>query len=1074
MKFTPTLSRNLILVLLLLTFGLSEAQINTPSGAVVPFGANKTYAYGILPTNLPSGGTYGQAQDAANAYNTWRSFYVEDCGGSPKKYRVKFDDPNKTVSEGIAYGMLLAAYAADKPLFDGLWAYFNQFTTNGLMSWRVDGCNGANQQSGSASDSDFDAAFALLVAKNQWPTGTTYNGNTYNTEANAIIAKIRKTDGTGDMASDGQAINGNTWGSSDSRRNPSYQSPAYYREYATQVSDNFWSTTAVNGAYTLLNNNISQGGGGKGLVSDWSYNTGALTTFNGGTGYTPTLGYGYDACRNPMRMAQDVIWNNNSNATAILASMAAYLNSRGVNNVGGPLNPNGTNYAGYSQNATFYSTFAMGLVGSNSTYQSLLNQFYSKVVSTTDVMQNQSLSGYFGNTLRVLSLFMMTGNMWKIGTTSLQDINVKVNGVDVPSNTVYDFQNVQTGTGKSITFVIENKGFASLALTATPKVAISGSTNYVVNQSSVSSPLALGGTTNFSVTLTPNTAGTRTAVITIANNDPDASESTYTITLTGIGTQFATSPNILVKQGSTTFSNGSSYSMGNATQAATSTQTFQVINTGDAPLNISSISVTGATFALSGTAPTVVAVGGTANFNVSFTPAAATTYNGTVRISSNDASDPLFIINVSGVGVACPSSSVTNVIQDWDANSNLVATWTSSVGYAITATTNPAIGVLNTSPTVLLKRRNPTVAANSYSDGFRFNLCGSTVNALNMTGKGTISMLVYSSAANIPITMALDNNASLSPPYANVASNIQYTTKVNQWERLYFDLSGATGNTNVRYITFQINPTAVDAGTYYFDDIRYDVPLCPSLTSSITSTGVFHDFDNLKNISLQYVYGAQVSTSGVSLNQFATNPSVGSTNTSSGVAQYIRGVDGQYSTSGFNFLLCTGVPFPNSASKVISMLVYSPKVGAKVQINAYNGATSYSSVAQTTLANQWEKLYFNFTNYTALTSVTQLEFFFDASAVSVPSAANRTYYFDQVQFDSNPCVTGIPTTGIFNDYDFNRYVNLAFQPIGTINEAAANPSAIGINTSSGVAQYTRPSAATQYDIIRYSACQGAF
>jgi len=138
-----------------------SAQINTPSGAVVPFGANPNYGanHGIMPANLPTGGTYGKSQDAADAYNEWKANYTESCGGG--QIRVRFDEPNRTVSEGISYGMLLSAYAADKALFDGLWAYYKAHANgNGFMNWRIDGCSGTSGNNG-ATDADMDAAFAF-------------------------------------------------------------------------------------------------------------------------------------------------------------------------------------------------------------------------------------------------------------------------------------------------------------------------------------------------------------------------------------------------------------------------------------------------------------------------------------------------------------------------------------------------------------------------------------------------------------------------------------------------------------------------------------------------------------------------------------------------------------------------------------------------------------------------------------------------------------------------------------------------------------------------------------------------
>ena len=154
-----------------------SAQINSTT-AVVPFGANPGYGTnGIMPANLPTGGTYGKSQDAADAYNEWKSNYTESCGGG--SYRVRFDEPNRTVSEGIGYGMQLAAYAADKTLFDGLYKYWKNFNSQNssgkagkLMNWRIEGCGPTVSGTGSAADADVDAAWALLIAANQWPNAT--------------------------------------------------------------------------------------------------------------------------------------------------------------------------------------------------------------------------------------------------------------------------------------------------------------------------------------------------------------------------------------------------------------------------------------------------------------------------------------------------------------------------------------------------------------------------------------------------------------------------------------------------------------------------------------------------------------------------------------------------------------------------------------------------------------------------------------------------------------------------------------------------------------------------------------
>ncbi|MFQ3576557.1 MAG: glycosyl hydrolase family 8, partial [Cytophagales bacterium] len=575
------------------------AQINTPSGAVVPFGSNSTYVGATLPTNLPTGGQYGRSQDAANAYNEWKDNYVVQCNASPRRYRVKFDEPNRTVSEGIAYGMLLAAYAADKDLFDGLWNYY-KFHSNsrGFMHWRIDGCTGVSGQNG-AADAEVDAAYALLIAENQWPNiNSPYD---YSAEAQTLMNNIV----TWELhPSSNQLINGDGWGFGDNCRNPAYQSPAYFREFAIRNTNNSsrWNS-AVTASYNLVTANADAT---TGLVSDWSNPQGQRNTCNpGGLGYAATDGYGYDACRNPWRMAHDIIWNGTttaSQALTIVNKIATYVNGRGVNNIGGPLYQNGTNYPGYATNASFVSTFAMAVFASSTASQTLKNNMYTRTVQVKDQIQNFTLSGYYGNTLRVLSLFMQTGNFWKNGTTSIQDINVRVGTVNVLTGTTYDFQNQQTippaSSGKTITFTIENLGFAALNLTGSPRVSITGAnaSQFVLSAGSVPASLNQSQTANFTIEFRPTTNGPKTATVTIQSNDPD--EGTYTFTIIGNGTPNTTAPNITIFRDGTSIPVGGSVAMGTTATSSPNTVKFTVRNTGDAPLNIASISVTGTAYSV--------------------------------------------------------------------------------------------------------------------------------------------------------------------------------------------------------------------------------------------------------------------------------------------------------------------------------------------------------------------------------------------------------------------------------------------------------------------------------------------
>ena len=70
------------------------------SAAKFPFPQQASYANGILPEGI----SHVHVQ---NVYDIWLKGYYEESGDLA---RIKFDTPSQTVSEGIAYGMLIMVY----------------------------------------------------------------------------------------------------------------------------------------------------------------------------------------------------------------------------------------------------------------------------------------------------------------------------------------------------------------------------------------------------------------------------------------------------------------------------------------------------------------------------------------------------------------------------------------------------------------------------------------------------------------------------------------------------------------------------------------------------------------------------------------------------------------------------------------------------------------------------------------------------------------------------------------------------------------------------------------------------
>jgi hypothetical protein len=195
----------------------------------------------------------------------------------------------------------------------------------------------------------------------------------------------------------------------------------------------------------------------------------------------------------------------------------------------------------------------------------------------------------------------------------------------------------------ALTFPAQPLGVASAPSTVT--IFDLGSTALTVSnvsatgdfsvQQSCATVTAAGGTCPVQVTFTPTAAGTRTGTLTITDN---SAGSPRTVALTGTGGQVAVS----VSPASLTFS-----------QAINTTGTSQVTltNSGNIPLQISTVQVSGATFSESNSCGVSVAAGQSCGITVSFSPTALGNSTGTLTITDSDPGSP-HTVPLTGTGVA--------------------------------------------------------------------------------------------------------------------------------------------------------------------------------------------------------------------------------------------------------------------------------------------------------------------------------------------------------------------------------------------------------------------------------------
>jgi endo-1,4-beta-D-glucanase Y len=387
---------------------IDEVRLYTGDGGLAP-----PLAGGMFPFPRDQNvGTCAKPAGASgkflvDAYLKWKKTFVVTAGSGLRVQRPEnnFD----SVSEGIAYGMLIAVYMNDKALFDGLFNYWTSNVASGggsagpLMTWQIPG------GTGSATDADQDAAFALLMAAKQW-------GGSYQAAAASMIANIWTYDiEPGTFYPKG----GSTFtGSGSALTNPSYFSPAYYRIFASVDSGHPWSSV-VSAVYTALANIQSKVTGG--LVPAWC--TSQCTGIGGGN-YPDNNMYQYDSHRTPWRIGLDACWNNEPRATSYVTAttnfFAAQSKAAGLGSLADIYGTSGSKGSNIKPNSmSLIGTAAAGamvIAGSNADARSFLDRSYRFLLDAAYTPDPAAVTGtartytYYNATVGLLMALTMSGN----------------------------------------------------------------------------------------------------------------------------------------------------------------------------------------------------------------------------------------------------------------------------------------------------------------------------------------------------------------------------------------------------------------------------------------------------------------------------------------------------------------------------------------------------------------------------------------------------------------------------------------------------------------------------------------
>ncbi len=321
-----------------------------------------------------------------------------------------------TTSEAHGYGMIIVALLAGhdpraQERFDGLYRYYRAHPADDaphLMAWnQVAGCKDAPGDAGSATDGDLDIAFALLLADAQWGSAGLID---YRGAAQALLGEALQLD-----VLDGSDVP--SLGSDAREMEPRYQHgtrtsdfmPDHFRAFARASRDPRWQRVAD--ASLNLAAQVQRAFSPVGLVPDFIVQTQTAQPRPAPPHYLegPHDGqYAWNACRVPWRLATDWLVSGDARSLAITQKLTAFFArhaqgqphaiGEGIALDGRPL----PNADGESLAFLAPLTVAALLPGAD---QAWLDALWAELAN-----RPMDADDYYGNTLRMLAMLVVSGN----------------------------------------------------------------------------------------------------------------------------------------------------------------------------------------------------------------------------------------------------------------------------------------------------------------------------------------------------------------------------------------------------------------------------------------------------------------------------------------------------------------------------------------------------------------------------------------------------------------------------------------------------------------------------------------
>jgi hypothetical protein len=411
--------------------GRDDAGVSKDAGAVHPhpFGSHSfRYTAGSI---LPTGDPKDLDRATSDFYDAWKARYlVAACGGYYVFTRAdppgRAADPTEiTTSEAHGYGMTIAAIMdgydpSAQAIFDGMYAFFRKHPSvhsPDLMAWeQLEGCASVDRPDNtpdSEAGGDLDIAFALLLADRQWGSRGAID---YLGEARKVLAAIQ----SGDMNGTSHLTILGDWAKSpdnafhDATR-PSELRPDHFRAFGSAAGDSAWRQS-VEATYGLVAKMQSMFASSTGLLPDFVATAGTAPA-PAGSGFLsgPTDGeYGYSACLFPWRLGADFLVTGEPRAKTALAKLDTWIRGATMEDetaiVDGYQLGGARSASARGASWAFTGPFAVAAtIGAE--HQAWLDSLWDEMVKNHP--DPDSSNGYFGNTIKLLTMIVLSGNWWQ-------------------------------------------------------------------------------------------------------------------------------------------------------------------------------------------------------------------------------------------------------------------------------------------------------------------------------------------------------------------------------------------------------------------------------------------------------------------------------------------------------------------------------------------------------------------------------------------------------------------------------------------------------------------------------------